>query len=320
MKKVKKWGEDKPVLLVVAAGQAVSSAQDIHQMFRDIKDRRIGGFQFPLPKLSDWYRLYRFHRRSDSFIRGLVSDFSSFSQDTISFVDDLSGIKQTDFEIAKTEFKNYWDLLSSNERESYIRDAQSIWKSMLDESYRDLERNIGENELESEEHDELVNAIETLEGSFYFLIHVPCWLLYHESPTRLYRKARCGDYDALEKLFRLDALMIHDPVLGRQVQQLRIDGKRFKYENLMDAVLRKPKSRITRKKMKYSIAGFVSGLSHAIGKPLDAQQITDLFDAVAADYRGLDSDEDIPNRVAFNKAIQRDRAYWMSLFNKDIKN
>ncbi len=307
-------------MLVMAATQMAVGTQDIHLAFRDIKGRRLLEYKFDLPDLPKWFKLYRSHHKANNFIRKLITDYSVFSPDSIALVDYFTGLNRQRWESIISDLKGKLGKISQEEQKVALREGLASWTSLFEESFLDLRDEDGGPLSDPENVVAFSDDIATVEGSFFYLVHIPCWLLYQESPTRIYRKARTGDYDAIERLLRLDALMIHDPTIGKQIQRFRISGKIHKYLNLMDAVLRKPKNRITRKKMKYSVAGFISGISHALKQPLDAQEITDLFDAIAQDFQGLDCDEDIPNKVAFNKAIQRDRAYWMSVLTLDNKS
>lgn len=46
---------------------------------------------------------------------------------------------------------------------------------------------------------------------FYCRVVLPCLVAYEVTPLHLLRKVQYGDFDAMEKLLRLDPAMIHDP-------------------------------------------------------------------------------------------------------------
>lgn len=321
MSEIEHWAQDKPFLLALFAPQVATGAQDLHLLFKDMKNHKLLNQSFAQPDLSAWFSLYRSHRTINLFLKCLFSDFSPFSSESVDFGEMLSNADQIKKELGKPEIKKQLEALSVEGKVTCFQQAKAIQEKMLKESFEDLKMdNTGEPvpaEMKSEFLSMFTNS---LEGQFYFFITVPCWLLYRDSATRIYRKARLGDYNSLEKLLRLDPLVIHDPSIGKQIQKFRFMGKSIAYENLIEAVLNKPKEKSTRKKMKYSVAGLISGLSLAINHPLTEPQIRQLFDAIAQDTRSQPIDTDLPESPeSFAKAIQRDRFYWNKVLSPDNK-
>ncbi len=319
MSAIQKWTQDKHFLLALVAPQIAMGAQDIHLLFKDLKQQKQLNQAFALPNLSSWFALYRSHRKTTLFLKQLFSGFSVFSSESIDFAEMLVNVDQVKRELDRPEIKQQLAQMTSEEKAAQVQKVKDIQTTMLNESFRDLESGIkGELVAPELQVDFLSMFTKSLAGQFYLFVAVPCWLLYRDSATNLYRKARLGDYDSLEKLLRLDALLIHDPSIGKQVQQLRIKGKYSAYENLIEFVLKKPKNKITRKKMKYAIAGLISGISSAIKHPLTEPQIRALFDAIAQDTQKKPIDTDLPDSPeTFSKAIQRDRSYWSKLLHPD---
>ena len=187
----------------------------------------------------------------------------------------------------------------------------------MTESFYDIQSGNDDEPVDLQQKEDFLKSLEVVEASFYYLVIIPCWILYQDYPTRLYRKARQGDYDSLEKLIRLDSLMIHDPSIGKQVHLLKMKRKRLKFEGLFEAVHKRPKSNITRKKMKYAYAGLISAISSSVKAPLSEPQIRALFDAIAQDSLKKDIDTDLPNgQETFSKAIQRHRKPWQKLLHR----
>ena len=319
MSAIQKWAQDKHFILALVAPQLAMSAQDINILFKDLKKNRILIHAVALPDLSSWFTLYRSHRKTSLFLKELFSGFSDFSSESIEFAEILGNFDQVKRELNKSELKQLIAQMTSEEKTAQIQKMKDIQTNILDESFLDLESDIkGEPVDPKLQADFLAMFNESISGQFYLFVAVPCWLLYRDSATNLYRTARRGDYDSLEKLLRLDALLIHDPSIGKQVQLLRIKGKYSAYENLIESVLKKPKNKSTRKKMKYAIAGLISGISSTIDSPLTEPQIRELFDAIAQDTQKKPVDTDLPDSPeAFSKAIQRDRSYWIKLLKPD---
>jgi len=312
---IQKWAENRPFLLALFATQLAANARDMHQAFRHIKERRIFKHQYPLPPLPAWFTLYRSHRKPLAFLRALIVNFSGFDKDAI----DLGDAAFEESRLLSRGKAIPSHLAPPTEA---VEETQAILQSVLSDSFQDIADDFSDAPLEPSQEDTLKKMISDmeLESSFFMLVWAPCWQLYRIAPSRLYRKARCGDRDALDKLLRLDPLMLHDPAIGKRIQFLRFNNKTSAYQNLLEAPLKRPKARITRKKMKYTTAGLISSISSIIGKPLTEPEIRALFDAVAKDADGMSIDTDLPDSPeAFAKAINRDRPFWLQMLLPDKK-
>lgn len=308
---VEKWAENKPFIIALCAPQLVVSTRDINIDFLHLRERRIFNHQFPLPPLSRWFTVYRSHRKPIKFLKTFISDFSGLEKETIksgeAAIEGLSALSSG--KIIKPEHPP-----TAEEMEQ----AKNSMQNILTESFLDLKRDFDKTPPIPAAKEEFLNMFSegVLEGSFFLLVIAPCWLLYRTTPTRLYRKARLGDTDALEKLLRLDPLMLHDPTIGKQIQAFRFKNKNNVYQTLLEAPLKRPKGKFTRKKMKYAIAGLISALATSLKFELEEPDIRALFDAVAKDSEGKSIDTDIADSPeAFSKAIRRDRIYWLKMLN-----
>ena len=312
---IQKWAENKPLLIAFFAPQVAVIAEDMHQAFRQIRERRIFNYQYPLPPLLAWFTLYRSHQKALAFLRSLFVGFSAFSTEAIE-------LGETIFEMSQMIHRGKITLDEYVHSADEIKRIQAIFLSVLDTSFQEMQSDFSNNPVDpsvKEAFKQLLSEKE-LESSFYTLVVAPCWLLYRTHPTRLYRKARLGDIEALEKLLRLDPLMLHDPAIGNRIQALRFANKTAAYENLLEAPLKRPKTRITRKKIKYSMAGLISALATIIKQPLTEPEIRALFDAVAQDTNGSPIDTDLPDSPeAFARAISRDRSLWIQTIMPDKK-
>ena len=156
---------------------------------------------------------------------------------------------------------------------------------------------------------------------FFYKVITPCWFLYGEHPTKLIKRARSRDFDALLKLVRIDRSVVHDPFISEYIHQLSHQKNKTKIGALDKAISNGINSKLTIKKVKMSIAGLISKFSELLGHRLLEPEIRDLFDAIACDYdHELTMDTDIPDSSeAFTKAIQRERAFWEAMFRLDKK-
>lgn len=311
------WSEGHSFLVALLGPQMATAAQDIHLGFNQIKKRRLFDHQFLLPPLPAWFRLYRSHRKPIHFLRVLFHEFfpsgPEVAEFTESFLNDLR---------LRGHSKNLASPTPPTPED--ITAAQQLLQQILAASFEDL-RNDFSNKQTSPAHREVFEGFlrdMDLESSFFLLVHVPCWLLYRTSPSLLYRKARQGNIDALKKLLHLDALMFHDPLIGREINRLRYQGRTTVYKTLLEAPLKPMKVKIDRKRMKYSVAGFISGIAHLIKKPLTERDIHDLFDAVAKDATNDPHAVDLDLIVSpqtFAKAIYRERNFWINALKSDKK-
>ena len=215
------------------------------------------------------------------------------------------------------DFKNGMSTLTPHEFSEIVEEVKEVLSGFVAESFCDISGYIDEEAVDSQEREDFLEEMKVIEAGFFYLVSIPCWILYQVSPTRLYRHARLGDYDSLEKLIRLDPLLIHDPCIGRQIQRFRLSNNMNKFIGLIEAIQKKPKGKIDRKKMKYALAGFLSAFSVALKTPLDEPQIRALFDAFAQDYLKVEIDIDLPNSPeTFSKAIQRNRKPWQAILDR----
>lgn len=315
---VEKWAAGRSFLIAFVGPQAAATAQDISESFAQIKSRRLFGHQFPLPPLPAWFPIYRSHHYMERFLKAMFSQFSPFGPETVEFTDTFMKElrKRGRNKIAPPQVQtSAEDLLA----------AKAYLQNILTTALQELSADFSEAPVDPSEREAFLQFWKDyeLEMSFFMLVHIPCWLLYKTSPTRLYRKARSGDTKALNKLLRLDALMIHDPSIGRAIQRLRYQGKKAAYRKCLEAPLLAPQGKISQKRMKYVLAGFLSSLAHLTKQRLTEREIRDLFhDAnrdISKDTHSFDLDV-LVNPSTFAKAVERERKSWLGAMKSDKKN
>jgi hypothetical protein len=310
---IQRWMKGKNILFVLLGPQLVITARDIHEDFQHIKERRIMGYQFPLPHLPSWFVLYRSHRKPNIFLRKLLTDFSRFGAETIQFGEDM-------IEGARL-LSTSKSILPAVTPEA-IAHAKAKLQNMLVESMEEIKDDISPQPIDPSVKARMVAMLQdmNIESSFFMLVTVPCWLIYRISPTRLYRKARQGNYASIKKLLCLDPLMIHDPVIGKKIQQLRFTNKTHKYNNLLETITKDHHLKVTSQSMKYAVGGFLSAIARILKKRLTAPDIHNLFNAVAKDFDGNLVDPELAMvESSFAREIYRYRQYWLEAFNTDTK-
>lgn len=317
MLKVEKWAEGRSFLIALFGPQVAATSQDISEAFAHLKSRQLFGHQLPLPPLPAWFRIYRSHRRMESFLKAMFSQFSHFGPEAVDLADTFTK------ELRKRS-RNKIALSESPPSAEELSETLTFLQSILTNAFQELSADFSEAPVDPSKREAFLQFWKDneLEMSFFMLVHIPCWLLYKTSPTRLYRKARSGDTKALNKLLRLDALMIHDPSIGRAIQRLRYQGNKAAYRKCLEAPLLAPQGKISQKRMKYVMAGFLSALAHLIKQRLTERELRDLFHDAnrdrSKDHLSFDLDV-LVNPPAFAKAVERERKSWLGVIKSDKK-
>lgn len=310
---VKKWAKDKPYLIALVAPQITPIVIDLHLDFKQIKSRRFGSHKFLLKHLPPWFALYRSHRKGIEHLKAVYA--AIFGHEFISFTDilikELHDLKSADKET----------LAANLPTPQEFEEISQILRELLDASFVDLENEFSKAPVDHDAAAAMKQLVadKPLESSFFLFVEVPCWLLYRVSPTTLYRKARGGEFDALERLLRLDPLMLHDPYVGMKIAKFRFDHKMPQYRKLLAAPFKNPKGGIERKNLILSIVGLLSALSHVIQKPLTANDIFELIAAIDEDAKCNLLDDLPKDPDALARALQPDRNQWRKLFQPDKK-
>ena len=313
MRAIQEWAKDKPYLIKINAAQLVSTVQGMAEDFKTLKLRRFASKQFPLPHLPSWFKLYRSHTKITQQVEGIFT--AVYGRDAVKFFSETS--KEVRRKARKGE-----PLLPPEARTPEVMGvAIDILNTVLAASDKDLEDELNNTPTNPAIQRRLRKFIakNPLELCFYLFVAVPCWILYRTHPTLLYRKARQGDFDSLQKLLSLDQLMLHDPLIGKQIISYRFNHTSIKYRKLLDAAIKEPKGSKSKKSILLSQIGLISALSHLIQKPLTPQDLYGLVEAFDKDSNSklLDELPDEPDALARN--LSPDRNMWRILFSSDKK-
>jgi hypothetical protein len=169
---------------------------------------------------------------------------------------------------------------------------------------------------------------------FFLTVFVPCLIEYQTFPKELLRQARAGVVDAIEKILRLDASVIHDPAIWQWVYG-GIGGTRRDRERMATSWMRDGiRGKFTLARIKESCAGLISVLSEGLNfcwqenqlklrGRLSAQAVRGVFDAVWKDRHGKQhysgGDPMLPSDLgALKKSIQRNRQPWLLLLGLGV--
>ena len=264
-----------PLLKALASPDIAPVAENLHQALMATQQAQ-DDFKIKI-ELSDWLRFYRSHRK--------VLDISLENMFLI-----LPGLSE------KLEIENGEIITHSNNNN--ISNSEHPVGILISEL------------MFSDNYPETGNLTFSDEGFFSFRIFLPCWLHYFETPTDLYRKARLGNLDALDKLLRIDKRVIADSKISRHIAQYGTDPTSPEFRKLVKAIEGAPR-KLNVTKVKTFLAALLYGLSRHLGSPLTYPQIQALFDQSAKD-RGIglyDPDLEMAPH-SFEKAVRRNLVFW----------
>lgn len=310
---VQKWAKDKNPFLALFAPQLVAYTRDVHLDFSQIRERRLSDHQFPLPSFPLWFEMYRSHRKLINFLKTITLKSSMYNKDTYEHGEALI---------------NYLKAISSGKasRPEHPPNAEEIEKfnsflqNYLSETFQALKTHFDDTPLAPDVKKEL-NEMKSemgLECSFLVLVWVPCVHLYQTHPTLLYRKARQGDIDAIDKLLQIDPLISDEPAISRHIHSLRLSNKQNAYESLLKAPIKPLDAKIKPKRMKTNVAGLVLAFARMLNIPLNEQDIRELFHAVAKDTEKDEDaiDIDLSDGQGFFKTTKRYSTSWLKMLDK----
>jgi len=312
MNNVERWAKDKHLLIALLAPQMAAFARELPDIFRNLKKHQLFNSKASLPHLPSWYALYRNHQRYCEPFFKMILESSEFSRQLASL-----GVSLHEWTQQKDE------TTTRSVSEDDLREGRIFLHNLTSLSFAELRDDFEDRALDYNTAAVVQQHIKQfgMELSFMFLVFTPCFVLYKTTPTALYRKARLGDKDEIDKLLRLDPLMLHDPAIGRQIQKFRLFGRQTTYQNLIDAPLKPIKAKLTNNKIKTSMATLISMIAEALKQPLTSTEIRNLFNAIAKDADKHDEDSAMPsNPETLGKAIQRKRSTWQPLLTPDSKN
>lgn len=314
MLEVEKWSEGIPDIIAAMAINQATGADSIYSLLIHVQSEAIFPKNTPQPDLKEWLSFYRNYKiifsalpqtPFMSYIQNLKSSrkfaFSEF--DSMFSFQDENGIEKplsafTDETISAVEPKE-------------SRTATAIKRWVI----RDFKKCV-KNPMYGAGDEKWQQILSNPATKFLYKVMLPAWICYRDYPSRVMWQARQGNIDALDKLFRLDSTTVHDRKVAKVMYRLSRDWP-GDHRNLLESQLRQPKIKITPRRVKVCISGGLVVRSMFFGYKLSSNQISKLFHAIAIDQKKGDRDIDMhedPER--FRRAVQRERAFWLSSFGK----
>jgi hypothetical protein len=162
------------------------------------------------------------------------------------------------------------------------------------------------------------DAIETEEIAFFVTVLLPCWFEYEESLLPLFRRARKGDIAAIEKILWLDKNAINDPRIALHLREASAHPEGTRYIRMLGALEKSPEVRLSAARVKTWTAGLIALIADLAEYSLPRPALRELYDALAHDLQGTDTDAELPNDDAFWVAVNREKDFWRPFARQTI--
>lgn len=289
-----------PKIIHMLAMTLAALAEPISDYLQHIKDPSGIFNQLPVPDLKVWLEMYRKPSRLKKMNRAMIVNLQEAEKMAKEFQNNiLAGVKELNItDEQMNEIKEGLDKIGFDVLSNMDEVNKKKYKSLPKKLHAELDRT-------KKEYMFSLGDV-TTEQIFFIKVFMPCFLMYKTYPIKLFRKARLGDIDALEKLVRLDDSIILDKRISKIYHSS--STKRSVKERLNNSLASGPKEKVDRKKVKMSLGGLISFYSEKLGKRINEREIRHCFDEIAKQKGNGDIDVDIPESPeAFAKAIQRER-------------
>ena len=307
MRGLNEWAKGKPLGLVMIGQQFATGTEPLFKWLRSIKGEELLTDYITPPSLKEWLSLYKDQRHLEKRLIEIFKGIGGIAEYGANmaelFLEFIRYIKKKGIESINKE----WEKLSVEERSEILKEGQRQLEEVGKLHSYDIESDI-DGKADEELNKRIIKALKTPEMLFLIKVWAPCFFLYGELPKRVFEKARLGDIDAIEKILRVDPSVIGDQKICEHFYKASWKKDKTGFNIMVKALQRGPKGKITRRRVKYSIAGLISLASSGLGKRLSEPEIKGLFDAVAQDLKNEEIDTSLPySPEAFSKAIQRYR-------------
>jgi hypothetical protein len=297
------WADGKPNALVWTAIMAACQADSIYAMLRQLRSGKLHPPDGVVGSSKAWLRMYRRTRSMRDVIGGLMGFDDAVGMPVSVLLAELNRVARRPVEELRAEF----DEMDEDEKHELFRSASELRNQLLEETLSAaIEESLGEENAAGESTD-LSSHIEVW---FFGFVWFPCWIEYQEVPSRLLRKARNGDVEALDKLLRIDKSIIADPRILEQFHEAAHAQNQGMFRRIAAALASYPDGQFRRSRLKTRIAGLISLMFKAADKPISEREVRELFDRIVQ-IRGDQIETDLPDSPeALARAMLRAGDEW----------
>lgn len=327
MLQIDKWADSKSGHIAMLAKWFAADADAFYSYFEYEKNNKFFAEFLSDKDIDQWLKLYRQHK---NLFRRLIAIFKEVGgigdifATLLELLFNTSGKKTGStnknqnvdpVEFFKASFLKIAEIAKTDQ--NIALELEKIKKLFQDDIHMSITGDDDEEEIER-----IYNIVRRKqEFLFLIFIYAPCYLLYAEHPTRLYRKARQGDIKALDKLLRLDKFLIRDPQINRHIPRAYYKND-YKRSNVLFKAVKSSPRKQSREKVVMTQAAIISIISELMGHRLSSYEIQQLVLAAANDKREDESQfSKFQSLRAFDKQIQRLRNQFdiPAIFNLDKK-
>lgn len=310
LKRVRKWIEDKPPFIVNIALEAATSVDETLWWLKYDINQKNSQRKIALPDPNEWLKLYKksFHFQMAACF--LIFDYPRGVRIAWIFRC-LRGMVHQAHQNKEKLKQRLENVIEKMGLEKFHKRAQTTSKILSNAVEQNIEENLNslvKNDDSSNEHDdEFINELmRSQEISFLLRVWFPCFYLHHMEPGMMLRQARQGNTDMLDKLLRIDKMIIYDPQIQPQFIQMKYGPNKSGLRTFNRAFVGGPTGGINRKKVVKGTAHFVHSLFEALGHKITIADVKEFFDAIAsAKKSGCLNEADIASEQALKKAIER---------------
>ena len=314
------------IAMAIAAQGAATMGVDLFRLAMMARERKLDRYALQARRPAEWLQLYQDHRRVLRAVGDKVGGIFGNGQRADSAID-IVALAQEAIKENSAGIRAEFEKMGSQRLQRELFRAWRFWKKRY---RRHLDGLLGDLEEQESNHNLVVRneaALDSLEMEFAVGVFMPCMVEYESSPFLLFSRACAGDVNAIEKLVRVDATVIHTAAIGEWMGGGPSATRRARKEMVGDWMKKGLNGRISIRGVKESLGALISIMSQMMSwrwvgpslekMPLTARQIRDLFDDVARDRRTsagqLYCDPDLAelNLEAWQKAIQRRRKGWL---------
>jgi len=316
-------------LSAMQAHQAVVLSDMIRQWSVWLRQGKLDNALPMRPDYREWLQLYRNHRHVFREAMNAFSESGMRVQPFIKMLETCQQISQKakqDPESFKAEMREELSRCSHGHIQRWFQQGVRAVRKEYEQHLKELANMI----TGQDNHEDLTWFDQALRSSaeLYFCMRVvlPCLIEYCMLPVDLLRQARNGDERAIERLLRLDDLVIHEPKVINWINGQGGGQRRARLDDATKWAKEGPIGQNSEWHFKECVGGLISAFSHHAffildrnrlkPQPLTAVQIRDLFDALYRDKQrrreAVMTDPDFArvNPESWSKAIARYRQQW----------
>lgn len=309
---LKKWAKKHPPVISIFAAYAVSSIKAFSKYLPLSKHKTILINPDLIPNVKSWLALYKKSRQIRDVIIDCLKQVEDFAE-MLGYSWEYILRHPNWYEEGKKELQS----LPDHEFIKILKHSKMIISEIQDEIFSDLDT-----DPEEPIEEDIADLFSLPEVQFAFSVIIPCYIFYGDHPGKYFKKAQKGDMDSIEKILRIDPSALGDPRIFEHFHFASKQKNRSDFNTIISALRNPPKGKTDLQKIKYKVAGLISGLAELIKYKLPSPEIEKLFEALSVDFNQPDlklveTDDIYEDSIARN--IRREKEFWHKYLKLDKK-